>query len=532
MPHSDATTPSTAVRVEHEVAASRPPASGRAGRARRRRRPAAGAARGAAVAPRARAGAERGGRAHGDAPGRRRGRSPAQGAHAAGEVVARARRRTRTSRTTRTPATAARRRPGRAMAAAACHGLGHRRRRRHRHQARRRRRPPRRPPRRWPPPPAGRRPRRRSTDRSRPLLRPPAISTAGVEARHGGQHRTGRGRLGVVVEPHPVASPTSSTRWGSPRNAEQRPAASLGVAPPPAAVASGAQGVDQVVGHAPGELVHLGHRSPVRARPGPRPPAGSRRAPSPKVRTVAPRARGSGRRGAHHGVVGVGHGHVAGPAVGPQPGLGGAVVVDGGVPVEVVGGEVEPAPTAGRNASVRASWNDDTSATTTSASPPTASSSGSADVAGRHGPAPRGLEHGRTRVVTVVLPLVPVTATIGHRARRHASSTSPTTGTPASQREHRVAGGHAGLTTISSTRARQGAERRRRRAPRPARRRARPRRAAAARPASSSTATTSCPSASSRAAVARAAHAEAVDEDATGRQRPSQCSPVTDRKSA
>ena len=132
---------------------------------------------------------------------------------------------------------------------------------------RRRRRPPRRRPPRWRTTPRSRgRPRAASTDRSRPLLRPPAMSTAGVEPCEGGQHRPGRGRLGVVVEPHPVSLAHQLDAVGEPTECEQRLPQPSGLAPAAAAVARAHSGVDQVVGHAPGQLVH---RRPPSRRSGP-----------------------------------------------------------------------------------------------------------------------------------------------------------------------------------------------------------------------------------------------------------------------
>ncbi len=153
---------------------------------------------------------------------------------------------------------------------------------------------------------------------------------------------------------------------------------------------------------------------------------------------------------------------------------------------------------------VSANWNDDTSATTTSASPPTASRRGRPMLPAATARRPDASSMAWTKVVTVVLPLVPVMATIGHRARRHASSTSPMTGAASSKREHGVTGGHPGAHDDLVDGAGQG---RSGPASSGADTSSMPKLGRAWRrgrsPASSSAATTSAPSDSSRAAVAR-----------------------------
>jgi hypothetical protein len=86
---------------------------------------------------------------------------------------------------------------------------------------------------------------------------------------------------------------------------------------------------------------------------------------------------------------------------------------------------------AGRNRSVYCSWNDDTSATTTSRSRVTASTSGRPMFPAATTRAPAASSISVTKVVTVVLPLVPVIATKGTLLRCHANSISLRTGMPA-----------------------------------------------------------------------------------------------------
>ena len=88
--------------------------------------------------------------------------------------------------------------------------------------------------------------------------------------------------------------------------------------------------------------------------------------------------------------------------------------------------------TTGRNDSANASWNDDTSATTTfRSSLATASLRGRPMLPAAIDGMPDAASISATRLVTVVFPLVPVTATSGQIDQRDASSTSPRTGTPA-----------------------------------------------------------------------------------------------------
>ena len=87
--------------------------------------------------------------------------------------------------------------------------------------------------------------------------------------------------------------------------------------------------------------------------------------------------------------------------------------------------------TRGRNVSANASWNDDTSATSTSASSSTASSSVRPMFPAATARRPDASSIAAVRLVTVVFPFVPVTATIGAAARSAARSISLRTATPA-----------------------------------------------------------------------------------------------------
>src|SRR4051794_34271962 len=87
--------------------------------------------------------------------------------------------------------------------------------------------------------------------------------------------------------------------------------------------------------------------------------------------------------------------------------------------------------TAGAKVFVNCSWNDDTSATTTSTGCSTASTNGRPMLPAATARFPDSTSIAATNVVTVVLPLVPVMATIGIVARRAASSISLTSSTPA-----------------------------------------------------------------------------------------------------
>ena len=108
------------------------------------------------------------------------------------------------------------------------------------------------------------------------------------------------------------------------------------------------------------------------------------------------------------------------------------------MPVEVVDRDVEEHRDVGRNAAVvSSSWNDDTSATTTSTgSSHAASSSGRPMLPAAIARTPDAVSISAISVVTVVFPLVPVTATsrgasARPRSRSAARSISDRTGDPA-----------------------------------------------------------------------------------------------------
>ena len=165
----------------------------------RRAPPCRAPAAAAAIRSRSLVGSRRRGRARRGSSG---GPSP-RARDTAGEVVAPVRRRTGTSRTRRTPATAPPRRPAGPWPWPRAHRLGHGRRLAHRAQPRRRR----------PPTSAAASPMAttpRQPGRPLPQHRQvqALVAAAGdqhgrSEALHRGQHGAGRGRLGVVVEPHP-----------------------------------------------------------------------------------------------------------------------------------------------------------------------------------------------------------------------------------------------------------------------------------------------------------------------------------------
>ena len=297
-------------------------------------------------------------------------RPPRWRADGADEVVAALAVGARTSRTTRSPATAARRRPARASAAAAADGVVHRRR-------------PRAP---------GATPanaaatsaagladgddgpevvgaRRRAPPRSRPLLRPPAISTTEAKPRdRGAGWRGARWPSSRRTSARRPASPTSSTRWGSPRKARSAVADAVERRRRRAtAVAAAASALAHVVGEGAGQLVDarratspVGEHEPVAvdAVVG----AGASR---PKVTVRAPRRRELRH---HDRVVGVGDGDAVGPPGRPRcgpwpPRRPSSECVD----VEVVGREVEPgADRRARSAAVWPRRNDDASTTNTS----------------------------------------------------------------------------------------------------------------------------------------------------------------------
>ena len=181
-----------------------------------------------------------------------------------------------------------------------------------------------------------------STERSRPLFRPPAISTTESKPRDGRSDRRGGwwpwSRRTTAPHQRRRPAPGGGGGRGTRRSAARTPST---VAPAASAAADGRQRVATSWGSDRGTAsatATSGRRS------------GRRRAPSVDHGVVAGRGepkrdhacRRARRLGQHDGVVGVDHGHVVGALVGPDAGLGGGVGVEVAVPVEVVGGEVEP----------------------------------------------------------------------------------------------------------------------------------------------------------------------------------------------
>ena len=84
------------------------------------------------------------------------------------------------------------------------------------------------------------------------------------------QHRAGRGRLGVVVEPHPASLADQLHAVGEAHGTPAGPAGNpRGSRPRPMAVARAHSASTIVVGHPPGQLLHPDHRHPVGADEGP-----------------------------------------------------------------------------------------------------------------------------------------------------------------------------------------------------------------------------------------------------------------------
>ena len=314
-----------------------------------------------------------------------------------GEVVAPRRVARRTSRTTRTPATAARRRPARragrrrrrplvhrfrafatgtASANARSHlgrGLAERDdRRAARSRAAQHRR-----------------------DRDPCCGRPRAARRRAVERGDSRACRVRVRRLRVVVPPHPTASPTSATRWGSVGYSRERgtrrrsrvaPTANAAAAAASALVRSWASARAHV-GDVANELAAASRRtSRLRSRNMPAAlrsrerDASRRRGRRPIARPLRRRRRTrAGRRSRWFA---------------NTRALAADVLLERAVPVEWSRRDREqhgdPRPERlGRHAS----WNDDTSATSTSTSSSTASRSGRADVAGGDDAAPDCVEH-------------------------------------------------------------------------------------------------------------------------------------------
>ena len=143
-------------------------------------------------------------------------------------------------------------------------------------------------------------PRRRGAGRAQhrqveALVAAPGDQHGRSEPCHGGQHGTGRGRLGVVVEPHPASLAHQLDPVGEPPEGDQgRAGSASALAPAATAVASGARAFDQSWGMRPGEL----------ARPAPRRPRRGPPSAPPSHRVVARRE----AEGAHRGTPAPRHG--------------------------------------------------------------------------------------------------------------------------------------------------------------------------------------------------------------------------------
>ncbi len=179
-----------------------------------------------------------------------------------------------------------------------------------------------------------------STDRSRPLLRPPAMSTTESKPADGGEGGVGRRGLGVVVPARRRRpSATSCTRWARPRNVRSTWRTPSRVAPPSRAVADAARALLTSWGrsrHSSSRSTIVSPAAPTRALAGEVVVGGVVDAEGHRA---APRV----APGHDDRVVGVGDGDAAaGPEVGPDAGLGVLVALDRVVDVEVVLGEVQP----------------------------------------------------------------------------------------------------------------------------------------------------------------------------------------------
>ena len=249
----------------------------------------------------------------------------------------RARRSCDTNRTTRSPATAApHRRPVPHGGRGDC--FVHRARLGDRH-ARPRTRPRRRPPTlRWRRRRARGRPWRRARVRSRPLLRPPAIRTTWSKPATAAAVACGAVALESSYHRIPSASTTNATRWGRPLNVVSTARTASIEAPASSAVAAAASAFATSCGSARGSASTAISGSPVGATSSARTHA--------VVAGVFPEGdvtRGRvGERGHHDRVVRVADRDGVGRLVLEDARLCLPVGVDGAVPVEMVGGEVQP----------------------------------------------------------------------------------------------------------------------------------------------------------------------------------------------
>ena len=178
--------------------------------------------------------------------------------------------------------------------------------------------------------------------RSRPLFSPPAISTTWSKARMATDAACGVVALESLYQRTPSASPTSSMRCGGPTN-DARPAATASgpTSPVSSTSAAAARPLVRSWGRARpqrgdgAELALRADEHGVGARPDDA-VVGAGGA----ERDVAGRRRGE--VGHHDGVGGEADGDVVGPLLAEDAGLGRRVGVHRDVPVEVVGGQVEP----------------------------------------------------------------------------------------------------------------------------------------------------------------------------------------------
>ena len=250
--------------------------------------------------------------------------------------------------------------------------------------------------------------------RSRPLFRPPAMSTTWSKARIATEAACGVVALESSYQATPSASPTSSMRCGGPRN----PASAVATASAPASPVSmtsadAARRVGDVVGQRARHRPHLGDRA---ARPGEH--RRRRRAGHVVVGAARAERHVASRRAAqvlhHHGVVDPADRHVVAALVGEQAGLGVGVGREVAVPVEVVGREVEPrrgiGPEGAGERQAEAGALDDEARRGRGRSPRRAGPR-VLPAATVRDPAARSIA--AVSSVVVVLPSVPVTASIG-----------------------------------------------------------------------------------------------------------------------
>ncbi len=317
--------------------------------------------------------------------------------------------------------------------------------------------------------------------RSRPLLRPPAMSTTEAKPRDGGQRGVGGGGLRVVVPAHAVGARRRARPGGAARRTSRSACADAVERrrPPPSAVAAAASALATSWGRARHSSPTLddgrrrrGRRAAVAVDGGSRPDGRAERDGRGRV----------GLRVAHHDrVVGVGDRHAASgaevaPRCGPWPPRSAS---SERVDVEVVRRRSSARwPTRGREVSAcgRGGTTTPRPRTRRRSGSSMASTSGTSVLPTATAPPARRLEHrGDERGDRGLAVGAGDGERAGGRPTRAARSNSLSTGTPAAARggEHRDGDrGRRGSAARAST---AGDERRqllRRRAPRPAPRRA------------------------------------------------------------